>query len=145
METARYKVLISGIELTIVNAAEALRMAGPFIGDVYVGETLISKNCIVENFLLQPNSNNIFYVKYHTINQFGYFSINFFNLEIKTAFEFYKEFQMLYLKEFSSENEIHIYESFNDSAGNNYYFKLDEEEFYRLKVINPKSNIRIPK
>jgi hypothetical protein len=37
---------------------------------------------------------------------------------------------MLYLKEFISDNELHVYNSFNDQVGNNYYFKLDEEDFH---------------
>lgn len=132
MEIAPYKISIFGVELTIANAAETHRMAGPFIGDVYINETLISQNCVVDNFLLQPSGNNIFYVKFHP-EEYGYFSINFFNLETKMAFEFDKEFEKLYLKEFSNENEIYIYKSFNDQVGNNYYFKLDEEEFYQVE------------
>jgi hypothetical protein len=39
---------------------------------------------------------------------------------------------MLYLKEFIGDNEIHVYVSFKDGVGNNFYFKLDEEEFSQV-------------
>ena len=125
-------IFVSGIEISCSNESEILRFGGPWKGDISIGEELISKDCLIDNLLYQKRSNLLFFVKYHHLNAFQWFTLNFYDLKAKTNFEFYHEFGMLYLKDFISENEIHVYESFNDKAGNNFYFKLDEEEFHLL-------------
>ena len=125
-----HKVIISSIDLTIDNEVEILRMGGPWVGDVYLGYDLISKNCIVDNFVYKEDTKLLFFVKYNRLNDLTYFTINFYDFVSKTLYQFDKEFEMLYLKEFISDNELHIYNSFNDQVGNNYYFKLDEEDFH---------------
>ena len=124
------KITISGIELSLDIKGEILRMGGPWIGDIYTGKDLISKDCIIDNFVYQKGTNLLFFVKYHRIHNYYYFTINFYNPETKTLYEFDKEFEMLHLKEFVSDNELHVYNSFNDQVGNNYCFKLDDEEFH---------------
>jgi len=126
------KVIISGIELTTDNEVEILRMGGPWVGDIYWGDDLISKNCIVDNFVYKEDTKLLFFVKYNRLNDLTYFTINFYDFGSKTLYQFDKEFEMLYLKEFISDNELHVYNSFNDGVGNNYYFKLDEEDFHPI-------------
>jgi len=126
------KIIVADLELTVDNATEILRMGGPYIGDISLGSDFISKDCVLENFIYKDDSNLLFFVKANPINNYYYFTINFYNLKTKTLFEFDKEFEMLYLKEFISNNELHIYNSFNDQLGNNYYFKLEEEDFHAV-------------
>ena len=121
---------ILGIKIRINDKAERLPKAELLVGEMFMGDDLISDDCILDNTIYNEALNLLFFVKAHRINYYYYFTINFYNPETKTLCEFDKEFEMLYLKEFISDNEIHVYNSFNDQVGNNYYFKLDEEDFH---------------
>lgn len=123
---------ILGIKITLTNKEELATMGEVVIGAMFIEDDLISDNCILENTFYKKDMNLLFFVKFHTLNSYAYFTINFYDFSSKGLFQFYKEFDMVYLKEFMSSNELHIYQSFNDKVGNNYYFKLDEEDFYQV-------------
>ena len=120
---------ILGIKITINDRNERMPKTGVSIGAMFMEDNLISDNCVLDNTIYNETLKLLFFVKAHRINNYYYFTINFYNPETKTLYEFNKEFEMLYLKEFVSDNELHVYNSFNDQVGNNYYFKLDEEDF----------------
>lgn len=84
------KILVSGIELTIDNANEILRMGGPWVGDISLGSDLVTKDCVLENFVYKKDANLLFFVKAHRINNYYYFTINFYNSDTKTLCEFDK-------------------------------------------------------
>ncbi|HZX58214.1 MAG TPA: hypothetical protein VFE54_05795 [Mucilaginibacter sp.] len=120
---------VLGIDVTPSKREELANARDVDIGSMFIEDDLISHNCILENTLYRKSDDILFFVKYHRLNYYGWFTLNFYDLKSKTGYEFCREFEMLYLKEFINENEIHVYESFNDRAGNNFHFNLDEEEF----------------
>ena len=108
-------------------------MGGPFIGDVSIGDDLMSKDCLLDNFVYKEEMNLLFFVKYHKINYYQYFTINFYNLDTETVYEFDKEFEKLYIGEFISKNELEIYPAFHDGLKNlQQIFNLDEEDFQEI-------------
>ncbi|WP_295714957.1 hypothetical protein [Mucilaginibacter sp.] len=128
-----HKEIVSGIELTLTNAQEILSMGGPYTVDVYKGDKLISDNCIADNFIFKEDLKLLFFVKYHQINSFPYFTINFYNIDNDTVFEFYREFDMLHLKQFLSSSELEIHIAFHGQF--NYQgqiFNIDNEDFRQV-------------
>ena len=127
-------LLVSGIELTTVNEAEILGMGGPWIADVSIGHQLLSRDCIVDNFVYNNEMKLLFFVKFNKVSKYRwYFSINFFNMGSKTVFEFDKEFDMIHLGEFVSKNELEIYPAFHDKfKDTKQLFNLDREEFHQI-------------
>jgi len=128
------KILVSGIELSTANEGEILNMGGPWIGEVSIGDDLISKDCIVDNFVYDKDRNLLFFVKFNKVsNHKWHFSISFYNIDTKIVFEFDKVFDMVRLGEFVSKNEIAIYPVFHDRFKNRQQiFNLDKEEFHQL-------------
>ncbi len=123
---------ILGIKITLSKRQELANVRDIDYGSMFIGDDLISHNCILDNTLYNESMDILFFVKINHLNNYQWLSLNFYDFKSKTGYQFYREFDMLYLKEFISENEIHVYNSFNDRAGNNFFFKLDEEEFYQI-------------
>lgn len=128
------KIIISGIELTIDSYNQILGMGGPWIGSVSIGTDFISKDCLIDNFVYKEDMNLLFFVKFQLVSKYSwYFSINFYNINSKTIYEFDRTFNMVYLGEFRSKNELEIYPAFHDSFKNTQIiFNLDEEEFSQI-------------
>lgn len=127
------KLKVSEIELTITNAQERLGMGGPFTGDVFIGDKLISVDCLLDNFVYQEDSKLLFFVKHHRINDYQYFTINFYRLDNDVVYEFYKEFDILRITQFLSTNELEIFLAFHDkSIGKRQIFCLDDEDFRQI-------------
>ncbi len=121
---------ISGIELTTTAPEEIMGMGGPYVADLYMGKQLISKNCIAGNFIYERDTKLLFFVKHHLTGNYHYFTINFFNETHNCVFEFVREFDMVYIKEFVGPNELKIYHAFHDNTESaKLVFKLDEEDF----------------
>jgi hypothetical protein len=124
---------ISGIELTVINAKERLGMGGPYTGDVFIKNKLISIDCLMNNFVYQENTKLLFFVKYHHINHYQYFTINSYNLINDSLYEFYREFSMVYIKQFLTANELEIFLAFHDKLiDRKQIFNLDEEDFQQI-------------
>ena len=145
-----HKVVVSGIELTLTNPREILRMGGPYTADMFIGEDLISTDCIFSNFVYKDDMGLLFFVKYHHINYYQYFTINFYNISIKTVYEFDKEFDMVHIGEFRGKNKLEIYPAFHDQFKHiQIIFNLDEENFSqvnnKLKIRNRTFEIRTQK
>jgi len=137
MNTESRNILqILGIRISADYREELATTKDVVIGAMFIEDDLISDNCILENTLYKEDLNLLFFVKYHRLNNYNYFTVNFYDFASKTNFQFYREFPMLYLKEFTSENEILVYISFKADVGNNFYFKLDEEDFYQVNNNN---------
>jgi hypothetical protein len=128
------KISIADIELTITNQDQILNMGGPGIGDVAIDNDLISKDCILDNFVYNEDLHLLFFVKYNRVSKYQwYFSINFYNVEAKTLYEFDKVFDMVYLGKFISKNELEIFHAFHgEFANTKSIFNLDEEEFEQI-------------
>jgi hypothetical protein len=127
------KLKISEIELTITNAQERLRMGGPFTGDVFIDNKLISVDCLLNNFVYKEDSNLLFFVKYHRINNYQYFTINFYQLDNDVVYEFYKEFDIIHITQFLSTNELEIFLAFHDkSMDKRQIFYFDDEDFRQI-------------
>jgi hypothetical protein len=125
------KILVSGIELTTANEREILGMAGPWIADVSIGDELLSKDCLLDNFVYNKYLHLLFFVKFNRISLYKYFRISFYNIAIKAVFEFDKEFDAIHLGEFVSKNELEIYPAFHDAfKSTRQLFNIDEEDFH---------------
>src|SRR5579862_6362624 len=125
------KATVSGLELTIENAGQILNMGGPWIGNVWLGAYFISHDCIVDNFVYLKESGCIFFVKYHLVSKYSwYFTLNFYNVNTKSIYEFKLVFNMVYLGEFVAKNKLKIYNAFHGRFENtSLILDLDEEEF----------------
>ena len=127
-------ILASGLALTINNPHEVLSMGGPFIGELSIGTNFISEDCLVDNYVFKEYSNLLFFIKYHRINLYQYFTINFYNPDTLTVYEFDKEFDMVYLGNFRTKNELEIYHAFHDKfPDSQHIFNLDTEIFSPVK------------
>ena len=123
-------VTLSELELTITNGQEILSMGGPYIGDIWLNDQLIEKDCIVDNFIYHEQLKLLFFVKYHRINGYQYFTINFYLLKDNKNGQFAKDFDMVHLKQFLPGNKLEIFHAFNDgNEKNRLVFDMDEEEF----------------
>jgi hypothetical protein len=123
---------ILGIKITLNRREEFATASEVTLGSMFIGDDLISENSILDNTLYNESLEVLFFIKYNCLNYYQWFSVNFYDFKSKTTYQFYREFEMLYLKEFIGDNEIHVYVSFKDGVGNNFYFKLDEEEFSQV-------------
>jgi hypothetical protein len=137
-----HKSVIDGIEIAIDNAEQIINMGGPWIGDLYIGPDFVSKDCVLDNFVLTENKQLLFFVKHHFFvtkkgwfgtSGFRYFTINFYNIDNKSSFEFKKEFSIIHIGNFISKNELEIYPAFHDQFKNKrIIINLDEEEFDQI-------------
>jgi hypothetical protein len=124
------KITLSGIEIKITDAQEMLRMGGPYVGNVWLNEKIIAKNCIVDNFIYQNELNLLFFIKYYRINNYQYFTINFYNLNEGTVYEFIREFDMVYINQFIDKTKLEIFNAFNNKVSQKkMIFDLDRETF----------------
>lgn len=122
--------LPSGIQITEKNANEILSMGGPYIGTVSIGDAVISDDCVLGNYVETDDFRALFFIKFHKINSYQYFTINFYNQETKATFEFQREFDMLYLGRFLGKNELEIYPAFHDKfPEKKLIFDIDKEQF----------------
>jgi len=127
------KLKVSEIELTITNAEERLGFGGPFTGDVFIQKKHISVDCLLNNFVYNADSKLLFFVKYHRINDYQYFTINFYRLDDDMVYEFYKEFDIIHITQFLNTNELEIFLAFHDkSIDKRQIFYLDDEDFRRI-------------
>jgi hypothetical protein len=128
-----HKKTIAGIELTITNTQERLSMGGPHTGDVQIDDGLVLADCVLDNFVFREDQGLLFFVKYHSLNNYQYFTINFTDLTSKAVFEFEREFDMIHIKGFLGANELEYYNAFH--ANFNYagpIFDLNKEEFRQV-------------
>ena len=125
-----HTISVSGTVFTIENFDQILGMGGPHICDLLLGGSVISKDCIVDNFIHKEDLNLLFFIKYGRINFYGYFTICFYNINSGELFEFDREFDILYLGGFISENELEIYPAFHDAfKDQKLIFNLNQENF----------------
>lgn len=102
------------LNVSFLNPSQILNMGGPWIGDMYINDTLIIKDCVLDNYLYSAKLNSLYFVQYHLISRYyWYFSISFIDLEDNTVFKYDKEFDMLYLNEFISDYELEIFRAFH--------------------------------
>jgi|GEM_PF-2759692 len=127
------KINVSGIELTMTNPQERLSMGGPYTANLYIGTEFISVDGVCDNFVFQEDTELLFFVKYHQINRYKYFTINFYNIRKKCLFEFNREFDMVHLGAFLNKTQLYIYRAFHDKFESlKRIFNLDEEDFTQL-------------
>ena len=124
------KLVISGIEIEIAYDGQVINMGGPGIGTMSMDGNVVSDNCIVNNFVFYESKRLLFFVKYHLINNYYYFTINFYNIVHNKVFEFEREFEIVYIKQFINANELEIFLSFHDQFPyRKQIFYLDQEGF----------------
>jgi hypothetical protein len=125
------KKLISDFEIEIDNVGEILNMGGPWVGTLLIQGEKISDNCIIDNFVFNKPLGLLFFIKFHVITDYNfYFTINFYNIRSKTGFEFNKEFNMIFIKQFVGPSEIEIYNAFHDQFPDKKdIFNIDNEAF----------------
>jgi hypothetical protein len=89
---------------------------------------------LVSNLVYKADDQLLFFVKFNKVSKYkGYFSINFYNIEAKTLYEFDKVFDMVHLGKFISKNELEIFNAFHgEFANTKSIFNLNDEEFYQV-------------
>jgi len=122
--------LPSGVAITEENANEIMRIGGPYVGTISIDNSLISYECVLGNYIESDDLRLIFFVKHHQVNSYHYFTINFYNRETNTAFEFDREFDMVYLGAFLGKTQLAIYPAFHDKfPERELIFDIDKEKF----------------
>jgi len=109
-----FKTIVSGIELTITNPDQIMNMGGPWICTLSLKDKFISDNSICENFIFDDAIEKLFFVKAHKGTYGWYFTINYYSFEKDQVFEFQSHFDMVFIKQFISANELEIYNAFHD-------------------------------
>ena len=122
--------LPSGVVITEENASEIMRMGGPYVGSISIGNSVISDECVLGNYTESDDLRLIFFVKHHQVNSYHYFTINFYNREANKAFEFDREFDMVHLGAFLGKTQLVIYPAFHDKfPERKLIFDIDKEKF----------------
>jgi hypothetical protein len=127
------KLNIDGIELTFENEREILGMGGPFIGDFFIKDNLIASDSRLDSFLYEPNKNLLFFIKFHAVSQYYYFTINFYGFQTNSIFEFEREFRAVHFGGFVTPTQLEIYPAFHDKLYNKSIFDIDNEDFYPVE------------
>jgi hypothetical protein len=125
---------IGGIALTFENAREMLGMGGPFIGDFFIKGKLIATDSLCDTLLYESTKNLLFFIKYHEINRYYYFTINFYSFKTSSIFEFEREFNAVHLGEFITPTQLEIFHAFHDQSPNKSIFNIDNEDFYPVEA-----------
>jgi hypothetical protein len=91
------------LEFNISDVDQILNMGGPWICSLYYGNTLVSGNCILDNFLKDNSCQKIYFVKYHRISKWradNFCTLNYFSINDSEVFQSKARFEMLYIKGF---------------------------------------------
>lgn len=130
-----HKITVSGIELGLDNGMEVIHMGGPYVCDVWMSGELIIKDALSENFVYDSFRKRLFYIQYHKVNHYQYFTINFYQLESRLTFEFIREFEMVFIKSLLNDHKLEILNAFYDRAlCSKAIFNLDDEDFVMVKA-----------
>jgi len=117
-------------EIEFVKERQVINMGGPWIGNLIFKGKLLSKECIVDNYVFDDIDHKIFFVKYHSItgNMNGvFFSINFHMVKDERLFEYEKRFETLFIKNVVND-KLEIFEAFHDKIEKyKTYFDLNEK------------------
>src|ERR1700761_7569459 len=103
------ETIVAGVKISISNAREILHMAGPWIGDISINGDNAIADCIVDNFVFHEKRKLLFFITNHVLNNCDYFRVNFYSLDLKQDFQFDREFDAIYLKQFINDNELEIF------------------------------------
>jgi hypothetical protein len=129
-------MILSGLEITIEDAHQIINMGGPWIGKLYIDSVLIAEDCIVDNFVFNEQWKSLFFVKYHHAvksTKKNYFTINFYQTDNRTVYQFEKVWAIVYLDMFLTANKLQVHHAFhNKIITNRGIFDLDEEDFRAL-------------
>ncbi len=93
-------------------------MGGPWVGDLYLNNHIISKNVIVDNLIFDNSGIKLFFIKYHKTSRWAnqnYFSIRYLEIDTNSLFEIDSNFDMIFLKKFTGDNHLIYYLSFHDN------------------------------
>jgi hypothetical protein len=126
-----HKVSISGIELMLDNGCEIRHIGGPYICDAYLNNKQIIKQALADNFVYDPSNSpdKLFFVQYHKVNQYVYFTINFYQFSTGSIFEFTREFEKIFIRSAINDHELEVINSFYDNPGlTGLSFNFNEED-----------------
>jgi hypothetical protein len=114
------------------NPDQIINMGGPWIGDFYYEDVFISKDIIIDNLLFSDNK--VYFVKYHSPSKKRsdiFFTICCWNIDMKSISESTQMFDMLYLKEMISDNEMIICNAFHGEMPESCFnFSITPEAFH---------------
>lgn len=121
------------LEFKIENVDQILNMGGPWICSLYLGDTLISDNCIVDSFLEDDACQKIYFIKYHRISKWkadNFFTLNYISINDKAIYKSKRTFEMLYLKRFLDQENIEVFYAFHDkNKETRDVFTVSEQQF----------------
>lgn len=124
-------------KISIINSDQVINMGGPWVGDLSIGEKIITNNVVDRNLIFDDVNNRVFFVKYHLISKWqkdNFFTINIFNIKDQSVYESIKHFSMVYLKQIVTGNILEIYIAFHDqNIANKRLFYIDQEVFEMIK------------
>lgn len=120
------------MKIEFAKAKQILNMGGPWIGDLMIDGKLISKDCLIDNYIIDSPNSKLYFVKYRSTTGMMngvFFTINFFLFKEDKLFEYEKQFKILFIKQIM-DGKMEIFEAFHDKLDKfKEYFDLVSEKF----------------
>jgi len=113
---------------------EILGMGGPWNGDLYQDDFLISADVLLDVMAYDADNGIIYFAKFNKFKTWFssnyFFTVNFFVLTTKKVYQYKHEFRRLFLGKLLSDNVLEIYDSFHDGfPEKKSLFNLNEEAY----------------
>jgi hypothetical protein len=109
-------IQVPGHRASIKNDFQIMGMGGPYLGDLFLDDTLISGDCLSDNLIYCSETGELIFVKWHPVSRWqvkNYFTINFLDLTSKIITQSTTTFKMVFVKSVTAK-EVEIYHAFHD-------------------------------
>jgi hypothetical protein len=110
-------LIINGKVIKFINPDQIINMGGPWVGELMIGDDKIMDNVIIDNTIYDVHQNRLYIVKYFNLSKWqhkNYFSICYLDLFTDKIYVIDLKFEMIFIKEIYSSNELIYYEAFHD-------------------------------
>jgi hypothetical protein len=111
------KIEINNESVNFRSPDQILNMGGPWIGELFVGNSKIIDNVIIDNLIYKENQHRLYFVRYHKISswsQENYFSVDYFDVLTKSIHTYKMKFEMIFIKEITDTYDLIYYNAFHD-------------------------------
>lgn len=121
------------------NPTQIISMGGPWIGNLYIGEKLVSGSIILDNVIFNEFKKQLLFIRFYKLSRWrskNYFKINYYDLIDKQLYEFEKKFDMVFIKKFLDQNNLEIYKAFHDKLiETKEVFNIQDETFSNISSV----------
>ena len=100
------------------NPEQIIGMGGPWIGDLFVENELLSKNVLLDNLYFCQSRRRLYFIKYHLVSKWqkdNFFRLNFCDFgNERRVFEYDFNFDIIYMEEISNLDELIYFRAFHN-------------------------------